>query len=192
MDLHSTRADWLLRKIGQLLEAFEKLPYRYATGSGYPAMALVRPLDSDKEERQMSDAREMVCHGLLLDALGDPVDLNAVDWHVRQHLPSATPSEVQNETLEIIRSLVSDGLFRLGGASVLGERLGGVATEGEQFVPWNEPLDHLMHKISRVYVKHYDDPERWMYSAFMELTDKGEQVARSLEQKDIDSYRKFE
>lgn len=57
----------------------------------------------------MRDAREKVRHGLLLDALGDPVDLNSIDWHVRQQNPSATPSEVQNETLEVIRSLVSEG-----------------------------------------------------------------------------------
>jgi hypothetical protein len=139
-----------------------------------------------------NNAREMVRHGLMLDALGDPVDLNAVDWHVRQQNPSATPSEVQNETLEVIRSLVSDGLFTLGGASMEGEHLGGVAAEGERFVPWNQPLDHAMHKISHVYVRHYDDPERWMYSAYLKLTDKGEQLARSLEQTDIDSYRRFE
>jgi hypothetical protein len=140
----------------------------------------------------MSDAREKVRHGLLLDALGDPVDLNSIDWHVRQQNPSATPSEVQNETLEVIRSLVSDGLFRLGGEVVLGEHPGGVATEGERFVGWNQSLDHSLRKISHAYVRHYDDPEKWMYSAFMELTDKGEQLARSLEQKDIDSYRRFE
>jgi hypothetical protein len=140
----------------------------------------------------MSDGREKVRHGLLLDALGDPVDLNSIDWHVRQQNPSATPSEVQNETLEVIRSLVSDGLFRLGGEVVLGEHPGGVATEGERFVGWNQSLDHSLRKISHAYVKHYDDPQKWMYSAFMELTDKGEQLARSLEQKDIDSYRRFE
>jgi hypothetical protein len=84
----------------------------------------------------MSDARENVYQGLLLDALGDPVDLNAVDRHVRHQNPSATPSEVQNETLEVIRSLVSDGLFRLGGGAVVGEQLGGVAAEGERFVPF--------------------------------------------------------
>jgi hypothetical protein len=41
----------------------------------------------------MSDPREKVYHGLLLDALGDPVDLNSVDWHVRQQNPSATRLE---------------------------------------------------------------------------------------------------
>ena len=62
----------------------------------------------------MSDARDEVRNGLLLDGLGKPVDLNAVDWHVRHRNPSASPSEIQNETLEIIRAVVSDGLFRLG------------------------------------------------------------------------------
>ncbi|MFZ0907531.1 MAG: hypothetical protein WAN71_27390 [Mycobacterium sp.] len=62
----------------------------------------------------MGDARYEVRNGLLLDALGRPLDLNAVDRHVRHRNPSAAPSEVQNETLEVIRALVSDGLFTLG------------------------------------------------------------------------------
>jgi hypothetical protein len=37
-------------------------------------------------------------NGLLLEALGKPIDLNAVDWHVRHRNPSASPSDVQNET----------------------------------------------------------------------------------------------
>lgn len=140
----------------------------------------------------MSGPREKVRRGLLLDALGDPVDLNSIDWHVRQQNPSATPSQVQDETLEGIRSLVSDGLCTLGGEAVIGEQPGGVASEGERFVEWNRSLDHSLRKISHTYVKHYDDPERWMYAASMELTDKGERLARSLERKDIDSYRRFE
>lgn len=140
----------------------------------------------------MSDAREVVRHALLLDALGDPVDLNSVDWHVKQHNPSATPAEVQSETLQVIRSLVGDGLFRLGGEAVLGEHLGGVATEGERFVPWNQSLEDSLHKISHVYIRHYDDPEKWMYAAFLQLTDKGEQLARSMEHKDVESYRGLE
>jgi hypothetical protein len=127
----------------------------------------------------MGTPRENVRNGLLLDSLGRPMDLNGVDWHVRRQNPSASPSEVQNETLEVIRSLVSEELFRLGALS----------EEGEWFVAWGHSLDHSMHKISHVYVRHYDDPERWMFSAWMELTDKGEQLARSIEQKNIDSYR---
>jgi hypothetical protein len=62
----------------------------------------------------MSTAGDAVRNGLLLEGLGKPVDLNAVDWHVRHRNPSASPSEIQNATLELIRAVVSDGLFRLG------------------------------------------------------------------------------
>lgn len=139
-----------------------------------------------------SDASEVVRHALLLDALGDPVNLNSVDWHVRQHNPSATTAEVQTETLRVIRSLVTEGLFRIGGEFVLGEHLGGVATEGEQFVAWDQSLDRSLHKISHNYIKHYEDPQRWMYSVYLQLTDQGERLATSLERKDLDSYRGLE
>jgi hypothetical protein len=46
-----------------------------------------------------------------------------------------------------------------------------------------------MHKISHVYVRHYDDPERWMYSVWLKLTDKGEQLAQSIEKKDLEGYK---
>ncbi len=127
----------------------------------------------------MSTAGDAVRNGLLLEGLGKPVDLNAVDWHVRHRNPSASPSEVQNETLEVIRALVSEGLFTLGA----------VGEKDERFVAWNKPLDHSIHKVSHAYVKHYDDPEKWMFSAWLSLTAKGELLARSLEEKDIDSYR---
>lgn len=101
----------------------------------------------------MSTAGDAVRNGLLLEGLGKPVDLNAVDWHVRHRNPSASPSEIQNETLEFIRAVVSDGLFRLGS----------VGEKDERFVAWRKSLDHSIHKISHVYVNHYDDPERWMF-----------------------------
>jgi hypothetical protein len=42
---------------------------------------------------------------------------------------------------------------------------------------------------SHDYVKHYGGPEKWMFAAWLSLTGKGEQVARSLEQEDIARYR---
>ncbi|WP_180275992.1 hypothetical protein [Mycobacterium celatum] len=64
-----------------------------------------------------------------------------------------------------------------------------MAPEGEHFIPWNESLDHSMHKVFHGYVKHYDDLERWMYSAYLQLTDTGQELARSIEDKDIQGYR---
>jgi hypothetical protein len=114
---------------------------------------------------------------LLLKGLSRPVALNAIDRKVKQRNPSASNAEVQDETLEAIRSLVDDGLFRLG------------ALEKRRFVPSKRPLDRSIHKISRRYVNHYDNPKRWMYSAWMMLTAKGEELALSLEKRGIDLYR---
>jgi len=50
--------------------------------------------------------------------------------------------QVQRETLETIRSLVSDGLFELGDLS----------GEGGSFVAWSGSLDESIQKISDVYV----------------------------------------
>jgi hypothetical protein len=46
-----------------------------------------------------------------------------------------------------------------------------------------------MHKTSHDYVKHYGDPEKWMFAAWLPLTGKGALLARSLEKKDLDGYR---
>ncbi|MFZ3270270.1 MAG: hypothetical protein WA622_03565 [Mycobacterium sp.] len=59
-------------------------------------------------------ASQRVRDNLLLKGLAKPLALNAIDWKIKQQNPSATRSEVQDETLEVVRSLVDDGLFKLG------------------------------------------------------------------------------
>ena len=85
--------------------------------------------------------------------------------------------QVQRETLETMRSLVSGGLFELGDLS----------GEGGSLVAWSGSLDESIQKISDVYVAKYDDPPAWVWSAWMELTDKGERLARALEESARDS-----
>jgi len=123
---------------------------------------------------------DRVRENLLLKGLGQPLALNAIDWKIKQQNRSATPSEVQNETLEVVRSLVDEGLFWLGDVHM------------QRFFTWKRPLDRSMHMVSHRYVDHYDNPKRWMYSAWLKLTDKGEQLAQSLEDKAIDYYRELE
>jgi hypothetical protein len=125
----------------------------------------------------MTTALEKVRAELLTDGLADYVDLGAVDSQVTRHNPSAPISQVQRETLETIRSLVSDGLFELGDLS----------GEGGSLVGWSGSLDESIQRISDVYVAKYDDPPAWVWSAWMELTDKGERVARALQESARDS-----
>jgi hypothetical protein len=130
-------------------------------------------------DRMTGDSREAVRNDLLLEALGKPIDLNAVDWLARQHNPLVSPLEAQNETLVGIGEWMNDGLFRLGAPN----------GKSQRFMAWHHSLDHSLRKISHEYVKHYGDPEKWMYVVWLSLTAKGELLARSIERKDLDGYR---
>jgi hypothetical protein len=125
----------------------------------------------------MNSAREKIRAELLLGALQGALPLTAVDSCVTQQNRSASVTEVQDETLATIRSLVGDGLFVLGDLS----------RETGRVVLWSGPLDESIQKISDVYVAKYDDPPAWVWSAWMELTDNGERLARALEEDARDS-----
>lgn len=123
----------------------------------------------------MSAIRDALRNDLLLEALGKPVDLNEADWHVKHHNPSASPLKVQHETLDAIREWSTDGLFKPGALTRKPQRI----AAGH----------HSLHEISHNYVKHYDDPEQWMCSVWLSLTAKGELLAQSPEDNDIDGHR---
>ena len=146
----------------------------------YAPMSRVATGVSERRKARPMTTTGIIRDNLLLKGLGRPVALNAIDWKIKQQNPSASDTQVQKETLETIRTLVDDGLFRLGDVNKF------------RFVASKRPLDRSLHKISHRYVGHYDDPKRWMFSAWMNLTDKGQQLALSLEERAIDSYREHE
>jgi hypothetical protein len=146
----------------------------------YAPTSRVEPGVRKRRKARPMTTTQMIRDNLLLKGLGRPVALNAIDWKIKQQNPSASAAQVQKETLETIRTLVDDGLFRLGDVNTF------------RFVASKRPLDRSIDKISHRYVGHYDDPKRWMFSAWMKLTDKGQQLALSLEERAIDSYREHE
>jgi hypothetical protein len=111
----------------------------------------------------VNSAPEKVRAELLLGALEGALPLTAVDSSVTQQ---------NQETLQTIPSLVSDGLFELGDLS----------GEGGSLVAWSGSPDESIQRISDVSVAKYDDPPAWVWFARMELTDKGERLARALEE----------
>ncbi|WP_204806859.1 hypothetical protein [Mycobacterium riyadhense] len=116
----------------------------------------------------MNTARDKAREEILLDGLVDSVNLAAVDWHVRQQNPSASDSDIRNETLETIRSLASDGLVETG-----------YRAEDGHFVP--ESLDRSMQELHDSYMTHYEEPGEWMWSCWLKLTEVGNQFALSTE-----------
>ena len=60
-------------------------------------------------------------------------------------------------------------------------RLGAFSGEALGFVPWDCSLDDALNRVRSVYVNDYDDSNAWDWYCVLELTRKGELLARSIE-----------
>jgi hypothetical protein len=81
----------------------------------------------------MSAREEVLLRGLI-----DWVELDRIHWYVARENPGQSLSVIQNKTLDLIRSLVSDGMFKLGELN-----------DNCRFTAWNAPLDESMQRMRR-------------------------------------------
>jgi hypothetical protein len=110
---------------------------------------------------------------VILWALVDWVPLDRIhDWVAAEHSAESI-SVIRANTLELIRSLVADGLF------IVGDLTG----EGSRFVAWDCTLDESMQRIRRKYVDAFEDDGWWRWFCWLEATERGVRVARALEAK---------
>jgi hypothetical protein len=120
----------------------------------------------------MSAREEVLLRGLI-----DWVAFERVHWYVAQENSGAPLSLIQNKTLDLIWSLVSDGMFRVGELS-----------DGAcRFVAWNTSLDESIQRIRDLYVTNFDDENAWWFACWLDLTDKGQQAAEALEASGVSS-----
>jgi hypothetical protein len=122
-----------------------------------------------------SSDHDQVRENLLIEGLQDWVYLGEVHtafMYAGGHTPMRPLHEAQKLTLNMIRELVSDGLFVLGMPS--GKR------SNPGFTQWDLPLDAAIAKIEDAYVKHFGEPRNWTNVVWMDLTDKGEKLALEL------------
>lgn len=103
--------------------------------------------------------------------LVDWVELKRIHSYVARANPGRPVAVVQNETLDLIRSLVSDGLFELGDLNA----------EDRRFKAWNTPLDESLEAIRNAYVTNFEDQTRWPWVCWLDLTEKGQHVAEAIE-----------
>jgi hypothetical protein len=115
----------------------------------------------------MMSAREEV----LLRGLIDWVALERVHKRVARENSGKPLSVIQDKTLELIRSLVSEGLFELGDLQTVDHR----------FAAWDIPLDESIRRIRDVYVNSFEDEPAWWFYCWLDLTEKGQRVAEALE-----------
>jgi hypothetical protein len=65
--------------------------------------------------------------------------------------------------------------------------VGDLTGEKGRFVAWDTPLEESMRRIYDMYVTHHDNRFGWELECWLKLTEKGLQVARTLEEKCEDS-----
>jgi hypothetical protein len=73
--------------------------------------------------------------------------------------------------LDLVRSLVSDGLFNVGD-------LGG---EDGRFGAWRTTLDESIDLMRDVYVNKFADEPSWWFCCWLDLTDEGQKIAEAIE-----------
>jgi hypothetical protein len=123
----------------------------------------------DESVWRARSAREKV----ILWALIDWIELERIHGFVVEENPSDSVSAIQGKTLDLIRSVVSDGLFLLGDLNRSDHRFGA----------WEGTLDESMQRIRRRYVDAFEDDGWWRWFCWLEATERGVRVARALEAK---------
>jgi hypothetical protein len=108
---------------------------------------------------------------VLLLGLIDWVALDRIHWEVARANPTEPLSVIQNKTIELIRSLVTEGLFDIGD----------LTADGGQFIQWDSTIDESINRTRDVYVDRFDEQNVWPWSVWLSLTEAGEPVAREIE-----------
>jgi hypothetical protein len=102
-----------------------------------------------------------------------------IDWVALERVHSIVAKENQNQplatihdkVLNLIRSLVTDGLFEIGGLS----------TSNGRFRAWDTTLDESIERVRDVYTSKFDDESAWWFSCWLDATEEGLQVAEAIE-----------
>lgn len=82
-----------------------------------------------------------------------------------------TVSARQDLVLRTIRSLLDDGLMKIG--DILG-------ASDERVVPWDLTTDAAMDRVRDLFVDHYSERTLWDFTIWFQLTPTGERLARTL------------
>ncbi len=172
--LERIRADYARHVAHQEVSAFDP-PWLKLTDAGRRAARAIPVGDggaaSDEAVPQWdwplpAAAREVLLYGTI-----DWIELGQIHQRVTEVSPGESPAVLQQRTLELIGDLIRGGLVEVGSF--------GSGTRG--FVAWQGSPDDELSRIRSVYVDGYDDIDLWEWYCALELTRKGELLARAIE-----------
>lgn len=119
----------------------------------------------------MPTPQDKVREELLTRGIHDWVSLAEVDSVITDNHLAETISDKQELALHVIRSLIEDGLMKIG--DLMGD--------GGRFRAWEVSIEGAIALLRDRYVTHYDDRNGWVFSVWLDLTESGEEVARQLQ-----------
>jgi hypothetical protein len=108
---------------------------------------------------------------VLLRGLVDWVALERVHSRVARECAGEPLGVTQEKVLDLIRSLVSEGLFQVGDLSSAYGR----------FSAWDSTLDESIERIRDVYTSKFDDEPAWWFYCWLDATEEGLKVAEAIE-----------
>lgn len=124
-------------------------------------------MSTGRRDEQVLSAREKV----LVEGQHDWVKLWEVHRHVAEENLSASLADVQQKTLELVRTLIDEGEVETGE----------LRDHGARFEPWDIPAQESVQRISAEYVDRFNDRAGWPSTLWLRVTDKGKNLGRSYE-----------
>lgn len=171
--LERIQADYAAYVADPNVTAFDP-PWLQLTGTGRRLAQAIPVGDSgepsDNSVPQWDWPLPDAARAVLLYGTTDWIELGQIHWRVVEVSPDLSPAVLQQRTLELIADLVRGGLAEIGafGSGAFG------------FVPWDGSLEEKLSRIRSVYVDEYDN-DAWDWYCMLELTRRGELLARSIE-----------
>jgi hypothetical protein len=90
-------------------------------------------------------------------------------------------AEVQQKTLDLVRTLVTEGVAEVGD----------LYDHGARFEPWDTSLDESIERLSAEYIDRFDDRTGWPWTLWLRITPKGKELGRSYESEYQDWLREL-
>ena len=140
---------------------------------------MTRPDDGhrDRDERGFN-SENFLRNELLLDGTAMCVPMAHVESVInREHLAGTVVAR-QQLALHTIRSLLDDGLMKIG--DILG-------ASDERVVPWDLTIDAAMERVRDLFVDHYNERTLWDLTIWLQLPPAGERLARVLKDESLKS-----
>lgn len=123
-------------------------------------MTTDKPDQGDRVERLRAE--------LLVSGLSDWVSLGEVQQIISAFRLAGSDEDRRTLVTATIGSLLREGLTELGE----------LPAPGDPFLAWT-PVANALDRLRERFVEHYDEPETWDYSIWLNLTELGRQVAEA-------------